>query len=570
MNKNKIIITIIFSIFFILSISTYYNFSKQNEYILNKNKQSFDVMQQMIDGKIIFFRKQFSARLRNILQNQNDLKNEILNNNQEKINNIIQRIEKILKKENKYSKRLQIISNENIAQNSKNNLTDVSEIIKYVDKKRRTKYGFAQGSEGMLYQVVMPIIYDKKYYGILEYSVDSNLFVDDLTSVSNFIESSVLIKKNINNSKLEENQINFSNGYFLYDTDGFFKTVRINNITKDIYFNHGEEYYATFLYDLLSFKGMSSAKILIAVNMTADKQRSIQMIKLSIINQIILILIIFLIVYYAFRYYETRIKRFVDYEKQSERILHQQSKMASMGEMIGNIAHQWRQPLSSISTIASGISVEKEYGLLDDSTIISSMDKIVVQTEYMSKTINDFRDFFKSDKEKVAFDLNEVITQNITLVEASFKSNDIKVISEFKADITLNGYQNELTQSILNILNNAKDQLMKLPKDTKKFVKIEIIQDENFVKIFIIDNAGGIEEDNITKIFEPYFTTKHQSQGTGIGLYMTHEIIVKHFDGDIVALNDNCKYKNVEYKCAKFIITIPIKASINNLKKVTL
>jgi signal transduction histidine kinase len=232
--------------------------------------------------------------------------------------------------------------------------------------------------------------------------------------------------------------------------------------------------------------------------------------------------------------------------------------MASMGEMIGNIAHQWRQPLSVISTIASGIMVQKEYGMFKEDHLVDDMDKIVKQTAHMSKTIEDFRDFFKSDKEKILFNVKDTIRQNIDLIEASFKNHNITIDPKINQDIELFGYQNELTQALINILNNAKDQLIKLDKEELKLVSIETIIQNNMVEINITDNGGGVPKDIIDKVFDPYFTTKHQSQGTGIGLYMTHEIIVKHFNGQLYVTNVDFTYENKTYTGARFTIALPM------------
>ena len=571
MNKNKILLSIFLSIFSILSISTYINTIKQKEYIEVKHQQTFDTMQQMIDGKIIFFRKQLAARIRNIIYNNIEFKESIKSNDRDKIEFVMGRLFKLLKKENKYTKTLHLISNENISiyrahkpEHYGDDLTNARPIVKYVNDKKRAKYGFEAGLHAITYRVDVPISYEDKHYGVLEYSIDPKLFIDDLSSVSNYIESAILIKKDVykniiaNKELFNQKMVTLSKDYVLLDDNDFFKDLKVDNLSDDNHFEYNNEHYTSFIYNLLTYNGKSEGKILIAINTTADTHRFDSIIKLSLINQFILIFIIFIIVIYAFTYFEMKIKKLTEHEKQNERILHQQSKMASMGEMIGNIAHQWRQPLSLISTVASGIKVQKEYGLFDESTVEESMDAIISQTEHMSETINDFRDFFKSDKEKIAFNLNKVIEQNIKLIETSFKHSSIVINLEEDKEINLNGYQNELTQAMVNILNNSKDQLLKLELQETKIVKIKTKIDKNYAHIMITDNAGGIPEHIIGKIFEPYFTTKHQSQGTGIGLYMTHEIIVKHFNGNIKASNIDFDYEGQTYKGAMFDITLPL------------
>ncbi|AXX93002.1 hypothetical protein CPU12_07275 [Malaciobacter molluscorum LMG 25693] len=239
--------------------------------------------------------------------------------------------------------------------------------------------------------------------------------------------------------------------------------------------------------------------------------------------------------------------------KNKDKLIFQQSKMVSMGEMIGNIAHQWRQPLSSISTAASGIKIEKEFGILDDKSLENSLNMIIKNTKYLSKTIDDFRNFFKVDKEKESIDISFVINKALKLLESSFKNHYIDIQKEFSNDLFIKGYKNELTQALINIINNAKDALKELNHEDR-LINIHTYLENDIVVISIKDNAGGIKKSIKSKIFEPYFTTKHQKQGTGIGLYMTHQIIVDHMNGKIDVNNIKINYKNSEYIGCEFKI----------------
>ena len=184
------------------------------------------------------------------------------------------------------------------------------------------------------------------------------------------------------------------------------------------------------------------------------------------------------------------------------------------------------------------------------------------QANIMSKTIEDFRNFFQNDKEKVKFNLKDLIIQDIELVKSSYSSENIQIqIENVLEDITLFGYKNELIQAILNILNNSKDQFIQLNTEPKVIKIVTQIQD-NFVNIYIQDNAGGIDEDIIEKIFEPYFTTKHQSQGTGIGLYMTESIIINNMKGYIEVSNKEFIVNDKTYQGACFKISIPLITEI--------
>jgi len=243
--------------------------------------------------------------------------------------------------------------------------------------------------------------------------------------------------------------------------------------------------------------------------------------------------------------------------RESEQIMMQQSKMASMGEMLSNIAHQWRQPLSIISTVASGVKVKKQFATLTDEELMKSMDDIVSSTEFLSKTIDDFRDYFKPDKQKTKFKAIDVVDRSLKILETTFKNSEIEVIKKVQ-DIQLNQLDGELMQVLINILNNARDILNDNNIDNK-LIKIDVVKNVNRALFIIHDNGGGVPENIIEHVFEPYFTTKHKSQGTGIGLYMSHQIITKHMLGFISVENAPFTYKNVEYFGAKLILDIPIK-----------
>ena len=248
----------------------------------------------------------------------------------------------------------------------------------------------------------------------------------------------------------------------------------------------------------------------------------------------------------------------ITYEKEQELLLIQQSKMASMGEMIGNIAHQWRQPLSAITTHASGSILHKEMGILSDENLIKSYEDIIKSANFLSETINDFRDFFQESKDKKPFLINKEIKNIKGITKNNYDLNNITIFqNDLSEDITCMGIKNEFGQVIMNILNNAKDILMEKNIETK-VVYIEITQKNNNCIIKIYDNAGGIPKDIISKIFDPYFTTKHQRQGTGIGLHMSSEIIIKHFNGNIEATNELFKMNDKEYYGACFCINIPL------------
>ncbi|PLY08847.1 MAG: hypothetical protein C0625_01410 [Arcobacter sp.] len=243
--------------------------------------------------------------------------------------------------------------------------------------------------------------------------------------------------------------------------------------------------------------------------------------------------------------------------KRKEKLLFQQSKMASMGEMIDNIAHQWRQPLSLISTISTGLELKIQLDVVNKEDSTKDLQKINNTVQHLSRTIDDFRDFFKSDKTLVKFSVLESVNKNLFLLDAIFSANHIEIVFEKSEDIIIENYENEFTQALVNIFYNAKDVMENMHGKRYIFINVEVLED--YIEISIKDNGGGIDNDIIENVFEPYFTTKHQSQGTVIGLYMTHQIIENHMKGSIFVKNSTYKYKNIEYTGAVFILKLPFK-----------
>ncbi len=245
--------------------------------------------------------------------------------------------------------------------------------------------------------------------------------------------------------------------------------------------------------------------------------------------------------------------------KEKDKLFLEQTKMAALGEMIGNIAHQWRQPLSTITTAASGIKIHKELDILTDEIFNESIKAIIRNSKYLSQTIDDFRDFLKEDKKKIKFNIKENLLKSILILEGMLKNQSIELIITCNENIILKNFPNELTQIFLNIINNSKDAF--LDKEigiNERFIFINIYIKSNNVIIEIKDNAGGIKEDVIDKIFEPYFTTKHKNIGTGLGLYMTHQLIKISMKGKISAKNIKYSYNDKTYIGANFIIEIPL------------
>jgi PAS domain S-box-containing protein len=247
----------------------------------------------------------------------------------------------------------------------------------------------------------------------------------------------------------------------------------------------------------------------------------------------------------------TDIKKLEQEKLRHQEILFSQSKVAAMGEMIGNIAHQWRQPLSVISTSATGLIMEKEVGLLSDEKLVKSLESINDYAQYLSNTIDTFRDYIKTEKEYKEVILQERIKVALNIVEASFKNNFINIKSNLDTlePIKIKLVVGELSEVLINLFNNAKDALKEKQIDIP-WVDIQINPYDDKVLITVEDNAGGIPTEIMGKIFDPYFTTKHQSQGTGLGLHMSYKIITDSLKGKIYVENTQSG--------AKFTIELPL------------
>jgi two-component system, NtrC family, sensor kinase len=228
----------------------------------------------------------------------------------------------------------------------------------------------------------------------------------------------------------------------------------------------------------------------------------------------------------------------VSKNREKDAMLIKQSRQAAMGEMISNIAHQWRQPLNALAVTIQDSKMAWEYGEVDKNYIEEMVAFSMAQIKYMSKTIDDFRNFFKPDKEKSAFHLHGATERAVGFLSATMKSYDIEVeMVKEGQDPEVFGYENELMQALINILNNARDELVSRGAQKPKIV-VTVKRDGDMAKITIRDNAGGIDDSVLEKIFEPYFTTKEQGKGTGIGLYMAKTIMEENMDGKLRAYNE--------------------------------
>ena len=255
----------------------------------------------------------------------------------------------------------------------------------------------------------------------------------------------------------------------------------------------------------------------------------------------------------------TGFHRDITEQERQAKMIESQNRVAAMGEMIGNIAHQWRQPIGAINNVLNDLEFDIDLEELKEIPAVQYLEisaKVKEYTAHMSKTIDDFRNLSSDEKVKSNFFIIDVLEAAHDIVSREYKEHNINfsITRAGECNCEFIGYKRELMQVIINILNNAKDILLEKEISNPR-VLISLMKDDTNIKIMIHDNAGGIPDAIKEKVFDPYFTTKHESVGTGIGLYMSKKIITEHFNGSLYVENEN--------DGAKFTIEIP-RPYLNN------
>jgi len=229
-------------------------------------------------------------------------------------------------------------------------------------------------------------------------------------------------------------------------------------------------------------------------------------------------------------------KKELDENRKKEAILIYQARLAAMGEMIANIAHQWRQPLNNLGILLSNVEDAYKFNELDEEEMSKTMGRAKLLIRNMSETIDDFRDFLKPQKQQEAFNVCETIHSILNMLKENFEFNDIAVDLVCETDIEIHGSKNHYGQSIFNVLNNAIDSLCESSTMDKK-IRIHVQDVNDQVVLTISDNGVGIQNKDIAHIFDPYFSTKEANKGTGLGLYMVKNIIEGQMNGSIALVN---------------------------------
>ncbi|MCK9337249.1 MAG: ATP-binding protein [Arcobacteraceae bacterium] len=392
-------------------------------------------------------------------------------------------------------------------------------------------------TENHFIEVASPILYKDQLLGYVRNRLDNNYWINSLEVIKNefFIFTLIAIIFSILFAYISANTLT-RNLYNLIDV-----TKKIKNGEKNI---KADENVVKEI-QLLSkeFNSMIEAKerneqAIIDLNENLEKIVKERTKELNLLNENL----------------EQKVAQEVEKNREKDTFLQQQSRLAALGEMIGNIAHQWRQPLSAITTSVSALSLKEEFGILEPNDIKETNDSVMKNAQFLTNTIENFRNFFQKDQPEKEFMVAQTINNTLGIIKASYNNHFIVLDTKLDDSIEYFGSENLLAQVLLNILSNAKDALIQNQIVDKK-VTLMMYKEKKNIKITIKDNAGGIPKEYMEKVFDPYFTTKHKSQGTGLGLYMSTQIIKNHFNGILSVSN----IEDDDGFGACFMIEIPIK-----------
>jgi signal transduction histidine kinase len=555
--KIRIIIAVVLLITFLRSMVFYDNIVQDNKRIETRlelySNDTTDFLKRYEED--IF--KIYSNRLTTLLH-FSFVKEAFKNKDISKMKQIIAQRYKFIKNEYKAVNVLHLIDKNNISifrahrpNQFGDDLTKVRPMVVKSNASKKILSGYEVGKYGLSYRINVPVVYKGIHYGLLEIGFDMKQVIQDIEKTFKKGYGFIYIDKNKVQNFMDKDKLEIiDNNYIVYRND-FFSSIKDFFIKTQI--KKDDKTYRAISYDFKHHNNETVAKVKYFYDITEDEKLHDMIIHRMILQTLITIVLIIIILYYSFTYYEKRLLKLVEENKQKDSMILQQNKLAIMGEMMAMIAHQWRQPLAAISTSAQGIAFKKNLGVLTDTYMNEQIDSIKSLSLHMSQTITDFSNFFKPEKDKQDINLKEVIQKSIKIVSTTIKNNSIGVSVDCPEDINFMVYKGEFQQVLINIITNAKDALIENRLNDRK-IDIKASLDNKYMSLFISDNAGGIPEDIISKIFEPYFSTKSKN-GTGLGLYMSKIIIEEH-------LNGRLEVKNVG-NGASFLIKIPIDEEKN-------
>jgi len=459
------------------------------------------------------------------------------------------------------------------------NLTKDRQTVAYVNSRKKAIDGFEEGKIYNGFRFVYPLEYKDEHIGSVELSFSALFFIKEIMKSYN-VSANFLIKKDVVDAKVfKEERSNYIQSpleEYYYEKEIIeqldlkqyqrklpkeFKNMILSNLNRSkpvsVYVDQFNEI-VTFipLFNPISKKCVAYLKI-------SSGDKSINRINFTknivLVIFIILLLIILMYTYKHLKFeqnlemevesktqelkeingnLEDIIKKEVEKNKEKDQLMIAQSRHAAMGEMISMIAHQWRQPIAVISMGANNILVDIELDMVSNDELSDIAKDILGQTEYLTQTIDDFRDFFKPEKRKEDIYINDILDETFKIIGKSLENNNIKVTKDLKFDKILHTYSRELLQVTINLIKNAKE-ILEDTRTINREIELSTYEEEDMAIIEVYDNGGGVPEDIKSKIFEPYFSTKKAKTGTGLGLYMSKTIVEKHLHGILEFHNKN-------------------------------
>lgn len=459
------------------------------------------------------------------------------------------------------------------------------EIILDTLNERKKLFGFEVGKLEMAYRVTTPIFYNGILQGTLEIGIHPQYLGEKIGELSKDIDVSFLIyDKYLNTSIQKDKKKNFT----IFEEGNFFTNALQNRNfleKNNVFYQDKSEDKSYFLEADISLENHNNieiGKLLLAWDITKKVQNH-ENLQLNIIISVLLIaLLVLLYVHNTIKQFlvlidranntleekvaskteelrnlnetlEQKVQEEIEKNRDKELQLLQQSRLAQMGEMLSMIAHQWRQPLSSIASAANAMSIKMMMGKYQKEYFEEKITDITQYTQHLSQTIDDFRSFSVSDnklKETTAFET--IVEAVLKIVTYPLKSRGITVVKNFEQTMEFHSYSNELKQVILNFIKNSED-VLKEKKIKNPTITFQTLKNEDAFIFRFSDNAGGIDTTILPQIFDPYFTTKSKKNGTGLGLYMSKVIIEEHCGWKLDAYNND--------EGAVFEITIPLETS---------
>jgi two-component system, NtrC family, C4-dicarboxylate transport sensor histidine kinase DctB len=440
-------------------------------------------------------------------------------------------------------------------------LGDIRHSLLNTNKTKKPSSGFEQGRTAHAFRNVFPLFNDEaRYLGCYEISYTSEYMQNNLTNI-NKIHSHFLVNKNIFDAKTWKRKYlvlkyipSIENSQYMFTVTNdseksqltFSKKHLINPnreyITKNMEASNKFAIYQKVdngvkVVAFLPIKNIRATKTVAYLVSYTDSKHIANILNIYYLINYFSFLVLAVILFLVYKTLLSRISMVEDLKRQKDeiikkdKVLQEQSKLAAMGEMVGSIAHQWRQPLNSLNINIENLDDDYTDGLIDAKFIDKFIAKQTNTIQFMSHTIDDFRNFFRVDKVKKNFSVRVAIENIMSIQSAQLKNYNISIELSGE-DFKLNAIESEFKQTILNIISNSKDAIIKTETPYGD-IKIELKKDS----IIISDNAGGIPQEILSRVFEPYFTTKSQGEGTGMGLYMSKMIIEKNMGGTLMVKN---------------------------------